>query len=701
MRRWLLCCALFVVLGCAGVAQSPAVLPDGSGQQVSVPHLIRFSGALKDGSGAALQGTVGITFALYNDQQGGNALWIETQNISLDAGGRYSALLGATAAEGLPMELFASGEARWLGIHVDGQADQPRVLLVSVPYALKAGDAETVAGRPLSSFVLAGENTGTGKDGLNYLNTKIFNSSVNTDAVTNASSGTAGYLGKFFNTTDLNNSALYQSPSGYVGFGTTTPAFNLSIISQTDPAAVTVEGYGVVGVNFIGRRARGTVGAPSAIQADDNLMTMQGRGYGTTAFSGSSRANLKFFAAENWTDAAQGTYLSFATTPNGSLATAERLRIGPNGYVGIGTTWPTSLLTVAGVVQSTSGGFRFPDGNTQLTAGSLNSVATPLTGNGSSASPLGLPRATSTVDGYLDSADRSTFNNKLNQATADARYVQLTGGTMSNGLVINHTSGTGSSIYGLQVTDNTSNAIYVTENQNWAGIYVRNPMTGSTWGVSGLADSSDGAGVTGSSNDGIGVYAKTINGTALNATVSAGGTGHAGEFNGNVHVYGTLSKTAGSFQIDHPLDPEHKYLYHSFVESPDMKNVYDGVVVLDGNGEAIVTLPDWFGALNRDFRYQLTAIGAPGPNLYIAQKIANNQFKIAGGTPSAEVSWQVTGIRQDAYANAHRIPVEEMKPAAEQGSYLHPAAFNRPVEKRRGYQSEKQRESLGEAPNRR
>ena len=100
--------------------------------------------------------------------------------------------------------------------------------------------------------------------------------------------------------------------------------------------------------------------------------------------------------------------------------------------------------------------------------------------------------------------------------------------------------------------------------------------------------------------------------------------------NGKVKISGNLEKDEGSFKIDHPLDPANKYLCHSFVESPDMKNVYDGVVVLDGKGKAEIELPDWFGILNKDFRYQITAIGAPGPNLYIAEEIskATNTIQI-------------------------------------------------------------------------
>jgi hypothetical protein len=149
-------------------------------------------------------------------------------------------------------------------------------------------------------------------------------------------------------------------------------------------------------------------------------------------------------------------------------------------------------------------------------------------------------------------------------------------------------------------------------------------------------------------------------------------------FEGDVTVSGTISKSAGSFRIDHPLDPSNRYLSHSSVESPDMKNVYDGVAALDGAGEAWVELPEWFEALNRDFRYQLTPLGAPGPNLYIADEISGNRFRIAGGEPGMRVSWLVTGIRHDPYAEAHRIPVDEAKSGREQGRYLNPELHGAP-----------------------
>jgi hypothetical protein len=189
-------------------------------------------------------------------------------------------------------------------------------------------------------------------------------------------------------------------------------------------------------------------------------------------------------------------------------------------------------------------------------------------------------------------------------------------------------------------------------------------------GVAGQSDS--GSGIFGSSRNGVGV-AGLSNGTGV---VGIGGN-EAGRFLGDVAVTGTLSKAAGQFKIDHPLDPTNKYLCHSLVESSDMKTVYDGIATLDADGQAEVRLWDWCEALNEDFRYQLTPLGAPAPNLHIATELSENRFRIAGGAPGMRVSWQVTGIRHDRYASAHRIAVEQEKSSAERGHYLHPGSTRR------------------------
>ncbi|RFS17588.1 hypothetical protein D0T08_07410 [Emticicia sp. C21] len=151
--------------------------------------------------------------------------------------------------------------------------------------------------------------------------------------------------------------------------------------------------------------------------------------------------------------------------------------------------------------------------------------------------------------------------------------------------------------------------------------------------------------------------------------------------NGNLSVSGSISKGGGSFKIDHPLDPENKYLYHSFVESPDMMNVYNGNIITDAKGIARVKLPDYFESLNTDFRYQLTVIGTFAQAI-VSEKVQANQFEIRTDKPNIEVSWQITGIRNDAYARKFRIPNEIEKKPEEKGTYLYPEAYGLPADKK-------------------
>jgi len=292
-------------------------------------------------------------------------------------------------------------------------------------------------------------------------------------------------------------------------------------------------------------------------------------------------------------------------------------------------------------------------------------------------------------------------------------------------------AGFGGSGYGIYATSNTNhagvfqmtsgnsyNAINATSTSNYPTIYVANTNTSTSYatiqgtgigggGIFGSTTSSSYAGVTGSATNSSGVFGTSTNNDGVSGSssastysgvegVNASGTGvyghttsgngvygsngnsntsgYAGYFYGRVGISGNITKGGGSFKIDHPLDPTNKYLYHSFVESPDMKNIYDGVTTLDDSGAAIVILPNYFGALNKDFRYQLTPIGSYAP-LYIAQEITGNQFTISGGKSHQKVSWQVTGTRKDAYAEKNRIPVEEEKQGDERGKYLYPEAF--------------------------
>jgi len=150
---------------------------------------------------------------------------------------------------------------------------------------------------------------------------------------------------------------------------------------------------------------------------------------------------------------------------------------------------------------------------------------------------------------------------------------------------------------------------------------------------------------------------------------------------GNISIAGSLSKGSGSFLIDHPLDPANKVLRHSFTESPDMKNIYDGIATLHEKGEAVIELPAYFEALSRDFRYQLTPVGSP-VLVYVKAEIQGNKFVIAAESQEKaaglKVSWQVTGIRKDPYAVKHPIVVEEEKgkdSLSKKGEYIHPDCY--------------------------
>jgi hypothetical protein len=185
-------------------------------------------------------------------------------------------------------------------------------------------------------------------------------------------------------------------------------------------------------------------------------------------------------------------------------------------------------------------------------------------------------------------------------------------------------------------------------------------------------------GVEGTTNNatGFGIVARNSasGGTAFNAIAPSGTGARAALFTGNVTINGTLTKSSGTFRIDHPQDPTRRTLSHSFVESPDMMNVYNGNIRTDRRGFATVTLPSYFQALNRSFRYQLTPFRSFSRAI-VWREIRGNRFVIRTEDPRVKVSWQVTGVRHDRYANAHRVVAEEDKTGSERGRYLNPDVY--------------------------
>lgn len=402
-----------------------------------------------------------------------------------------------------------------------------------------------------------------------------------------------------------------------------------------------------------------------------------------------------------------------------------------DGKIGIGTTLPTSQLTVNGVIEMLSGGgIKFPDGTLQTTAGlaTVSRDAT-LKGDGTQASPLGLSvplilNGQLGIRGVIQATNTATTGiGVVGNGGGNGSGVAGIGGNSTNGFGgrgmsarggFSETGGIGIDALGGNGNNTGGEGVRATggDSNIVGGIGIN-----ATGGIGALGG--DGINATGGDGNfqqwqspsggvgvraigGLGFGAGGSGGTAIYAEggvgVDGAARGLAGFFSGNVQVIGTLSKAGGSFKIDHPLDPENKYLSHSFVESPDMMNIYNGIITTDQNGLAVVELPDYFGSLNRDFRYQLTVVGQFAQAI-VAEEVKENRFTIQTSAPAVKVSWQVTGIRQDAWANKNRIKVEELKSEIERGHYLHPEAFGQAEE--RGIEWANQPEFMRELKQRR
>jgi len=896
---------LFVLAAAAQQAGSSA---SAGSLQMAPPPLIQFSGVAMDDGGNAT-GNVELTFSLYTARQGGEPLWSETQDLALDPLGRYSVPLGITRPDGVPAPLFTSGGTRWLGVRIAGQAEQPRILLVSVPYALKAGDAATLGGLPPSAFLLAAPASANA-GAVDATNTTS-NALPPASAVTGT--GTVGFLSLWDTTSDIIGSALFQSGSGAtakVGINTTTPASMLDV-----NGSVTIRGPASV-LGSLGLPAAGTATATAGKTSDPLSLTasafsstgavavpqtfqLQAEPVGNDTATPSGTLNLLFrtgatthFQETGLKLASNGqiTFASGQAFPGAGTITGVTTATG-SGLIGggktgtlnlgltntcaanqilhwTGTAWAcaspgTGTVTSVGSGAGLTGGPITGSGTLSIATGGVSnamlvnpsltvSAGTGLTGGGAvslggnttlnvdatkipvlaannvfsahqivttsdpqpailgnslsttagafgvegasvntsgvgvyginsasvgntygvvglSQSPtgvgvfggaetssgvnIGVSGLTYSLSGYgvygssptggfgvysntalgvvgdlrqdyagvnpgavtpggirfgsgnpgeAIASDRTGTNNlngidlytnftprlsvanngnigintQVPNALLDVESGSATSAAFNNsgGGEILSARASGFEVFALQSKyslESTAAIIAVNDSTNGEGepaLYVRGglesgpPPSGFsfTFGGAGLfVVGGDYTDATGSGNGGTAIEAYGGNNTAGTGVGGDGVFGmpgpsgfYAGDFNGNVNVSGVLTSGTKDFKIDHPLDPANRYLLHASIESDEMLNLYTGNAVLNENGSATVQLPDWFEIVNGDFRYQLTAVGRPSPGLYIAQEISGGSFQIAGGTPGGKVSWQVSGVRHDAFCRS-------------------------------------------------
>lgn len=684
-----------------------------------VPRTISFQGVLTDAAGNIVgDGNHQLRLQLYTTASGGSAIHSETQTIPV-VKGVFNVIIGSVTP--LPASL-AFDRAYFLGVTVDAGSElAPRTALTSVPYALHAAEAKIAqALAPGAGGAVTSVNGQDGSISLQGAGGTTVTNSGRTFTISSTTGGGGGIQG--VQSTD--GTLTITDPNG--------PTANLAV-AQNAIGTLHLRDGAVSGSKIendaVGAEKiqNGAVG--NAKIQDDAVSAIKIQDYAI----GSSKIATAAVGGEKLQDAAVSTEkiadlsVTASKLANGSVTAGKVSPVGASPgevlkYDGVDVGWAaesgsfalpytgsTATADYAFAVSNTGTGpaAEFTIQNTSNTSNALiartygSGYAIVAENAGSGAAIIGESTLREGVSGF--SRDSSGVSGGSYNGTG------ITGGSENGCGVMGFSGGARPGVYG-----HSDGFCGVQGHGSEYGVF----GNGGRWGVMGVGS---GAGILGYSlvpGNGEGVFGQSITGRAVRG-LSQSGIGVAGDsptgygtsgtggnigvyahnisgisgrdaylatpvlsadFYGDVVVHGSLAKAGGSFRIDHPLDPENKYLSHSFVESPDMMNIYNGIATLDGNGEAVVILPEWFETLNRDFRYQLTAVGAPGPGLYISSKVRENRFRIAGGSPGMEVSWEVTGIRQDPWANAHRIPVEQDKSADERGRYEHPELYGQPAE---------------------
>ncbi len=631
MKKVLLTLASFLILGAAAHAQS-----------------FNYQGVARNSSGAPLNTqSLGIRITILDGSAAGPELYQETHAVTTNAYGLYNLGIGAgTPVSGNFATINWGAADRYIKVEMDpaggtSYTDLGTNKLMSVPYAMYAlngtpGPAGAAgpqgpqgpagAQGPAGPAGPQGPGGATGATGAAGPQGPPGSANINGTANTLVKFGTA--------TTGVNSQLSDDGTSVGVNTGTLSPNIKFQ-----------------VSAGAIGNTIRGTLlGTPAtSIATAGSIYGESTTGIGVIGVSGSQNGvyGLSTGTLGGTVGVATGTGNGIWGVATGAGVagffdggTTGRGIIVSTGSSGFGTSTPTGRLVVMQPATPVPAIDTFPaiSGYSYTSQGCVKGgISGSYNGSNYGVGVQGT--------GYngVNNQDASTIFGVGNQDLG------MYGSANTAGVM-------GASVGGIGVVGYNKNASFAAT----TGI-------GNTYGVYGNAQTVGGATVP---NVRYGVY-----GFASGAT-----TNYAGYFSGNVQITGSIAKGSGTFKIDHPQDPENKYLYHSFVESPDMMNVYNGNITTDASGYATVTLPAYFESLNKDFRYQLTVIGTFAQAI-VLEKVNGNKFRIQTSQPNVEVSWQVTGIRDDKYAQAHRVVAEVEKEPEFKGKYLHAAEWGQPESK--------------------
>ena len=603
-----------------------------------VPRLVRYSGTLIDANGKPQSGVVGVTFLFYKDQSGGTPLWMESQNVTLDARGHYSVLLGSSKPDGLPTELFAAGEARWLAVQPEREAEQPRTLLLSVPYALKAMDAETLGGRPVSDFALSPQagNAAVASTTTPQSAATSGNATSQTTALTPITgSGTKNFLSIWTSSSSLGNSTIFET-GGKVGVGTTSP---------TDTFQITAP-------NQLGLMVQGPI---TGVGAGIDLQT-----------TGSGGKEWEILATGN--TSAQGVgKLNIRDLSTG----LDRLTIGPSG-IGIGTTTPGFLLDV--------------NGNANV-SGTLFAKTAQLTGNFLSG-PINVFNGGTTQDGiFVKSQGTNTIG--INADTpngivavlatieTDANFANAVQG-QANGFTKETIGVWGSSQSPIGIgtlgDQGESGIFHAFEGVVGAGVWGdTNGVGGNHVGVVGTSDDAIGVGAHTKGNDAAALYVQNDTTTITSLLFDAIGGSVGGEcfinVHGDLHCTGSITPVVATKQGTRQAALYAMASPENWFEDFGSGRLSDGsaTIALDSDFAEIVNT-------GVDYHVFLTPNGE-SKGLYVSQK-GPSSFEVresGGGSSSISFDYRIVahrkgqeGVRMadltEQIQSHARMPVMNQKP---------------------------------------